>query len=380
MDRAASSLDDEGDATAGCNSRAPSETPTMSPDPNATVSQPAATPTPTVQSPPPPPAPAPAPTTSAGGVGVTPAGGASSPSVPPTAPQLPADVQAQITRYQAMEREYQQLAQHQHLIPLGMEAYRRAQQAQTQPAAQAAPTPQHPWGVPQFDERLLDFVGRDPTTNQLTLLPGAPPDALIRVQEYQAKVREANNNFLRDPEKALAPIIEKMFGGLFEKQFGEQYGQIQSRQTSERILADNRDWLVAKDQGGNYMTRFNPATGGHDDVLSPLGEAYSQQLVQATRMGIGNPADRHSFAVTNLQNFLFQQQRSQQAAQATGVQQQQQVLQQGQQTAAAQVTNFNPNVNPQLDQAMSLRDQFRKNFEANGVTDAALAQQMNRVA
>lgn len=357
------------------------------PEPIADTNQ-----TPTAQVPPPPaPAPVvqPTPTTSAGGVGVTPSGGANPPTVPPTpsspsanaAPQIPADVQAQLDRYRAMEREYQDLAQHRHLIPLGMDAYRRAQQGNPNATpAQAQQTYEHPWGLPQFDHRLLDFVGVDPQTRELVLRPGAPPDALIRVQEYQAKLKEAQTNFFSDPSKALAPIIEKMFGGLFEKQFSQQFGQIQQHQTSQQIIADNQDWIYAKDQSGGFSTRFNPATGRYDRVLSPHGEQYVHFLRQADQFGIKDQAAAHQFARTNLENMLFQQRYAQDRNQQQGVQQQQQVIQQGNQTAAQQLTGHNPAVQPPAAGPKSMRDLLRERFEQNGLTDQVVEQQVARSA
>lgn len=353
-------------------------------EPNATGSPQTPPPTTPAPAPPPPPAAPSSQTTSAGGVGVTPPGGASSPAVPtpsnPTVPQIPSDVQAQLDRYRAMEREYQQLAQHQHLIPLGVEAYRRAQQAQQQAAPAAAPTPEHPWGIPQFDHRLLEFVGRDERTGQLQLLPGAPPDALLQVQRYQAELKRAQQEFFTDPAKSLQPIIEKMFGGLFEKQFGERYGQIQQQQVSQQIIRQNEDWLYAKDQAGNFVTQFNPATGRHDKSLSPYGQQYVQFLRQAQQYGIADQQAAHEFATTNLQNMLFQQRFAQAQGQQQGQQQQQQVVAQGNATAGQQFVNQNPAVTPPAAGPQSLRDIMRKQFEQNGLTDQVVESQVARVA
>jgi hypothetical protein len=389
MDRAGFTLDDNGDANQSQFALAPERRDVEHPinDPT-TAAAPAAQPAPITTN-----SPATAPASGAGvppPTGTNPSAVPSTPATQPTAalptpaanqqPALPADIQARLAEAEEYRRRYQELAQHQHLIPLGMEAYRRAQQGNPNAAPQpAAAQPQHPWGLPQFDMRLLDFVGRDGEGN-LVLKPGAPPDALIRVQEYQAKLREAQSNFFNDPMKALEPVVKQMFGGMFQEHFQKNYGQIQARQAGERIIEENRSWLYAKDPQGNPVTRFNPASGQHEEVLSAEGQAYSQLLAQGRQYGIQDPTALHQFAVQGLTNMILSQRFQQQQNQQAGVQQQQQMVSpQAQQTAAQQLGAHNPNVNPAPAPAGDLRSAFRNAFRSNGVTDDVLAGQVNRV-
>ncbi len=340
-------------------------------EPNAT----GGTPAPTTQSPPPAPPPpaAPPPSAATGGGGVTPAAGSSPPVSPsqPATPQIPADVQAQLDRYRGMEGEYQQLKQYSHLIPLGYRAY---QQGTQPPAPAATPKQAHPWGLPtDFDKRYLNFVGRDSQTGELALRPGAPPDALIRVQEYQAKLLEANELLFSDPVKALTPIFEQLFGDRFQKQFGEQYGQIQQQQTTRQIVEANRDWLYAKDAQGHPVTQFDPASGSHKPVLSPYGQQYAQFVRQAVQYGVADPQAQHDFAVQGLQNMLFQQQFAQQRQQQAGQTQQQQFIQNAQVTAGQQLQQNAANTTPAPAQPMTLKEVMAKEFASNGVTDRTIS-------
>lgn len=343
----------------------------------------------TTQSPPPPASPPPVsnPSAGTGGVGVTPAAGVTPQPVPTQTPvvqsgqpQIAPEIQAQLDRYRAMEGEYNQLSQFKHLIPLGYRAYQQAGQPNpNQPAAQPAAAA-HPWGLPQFDKRLLDFVGKDPATGQLALLPGAPPDALLRVQEFQAKFREAHENLLTDPAKALGPIFEKMFADRFQKQFGEQFGAIQQQQQTQRIIADNAKWLYAVDAQGNQVTQFDPASGSNKPVLSGYGQQYVQLVKQAVQYGIQDTEAQHNFAVQGLTNLVYQQRFSQTQQVQQGQQTAQNFTQQAAQTAVQQLNNNNPNAIPAEIPPTDLRAKMRAAMEGNGITDTVMSQQLNRVA
>lgn len=333
-------------------------------------------PAPTTQSPPPAPPPvASNPPSGAGGVGVTPAAGATSQPVPTQTPAISADVQAQLDRYRAMEGEYQQLNQYRHLIPLGYRAYQ--QSGQPNPAAPQQPKTEHPWGLPDFDQNLLNLVRRDPATNELVALPGAPPDALLRVQDYQAKARQAHEKLLTDPVNAIWSAIEAKVRATYQEQFGQQYGQIQQQQTTQQIIQQNSDWLYAKDQQGNAVTSFDPSTGQHKPTLSPYGQQYVQFVRQAVAWGVQDPTAQHNIAVQGLQNMLLSQRYQQGQQQQVGQQQQQQFVQNAAQTtAAAALLNNNPSTTPSAPSALSLRDKMRQRMNASGQTDDVIRQQV----
>lgn len=344
------------------------------------------TPAPTSQSPlPASPPPASNPSSATGGVGVTPAAGATPQPVPtqtpvstPAAPQIPADIQARLDGYRAMEGEYNQLRQHAHLIPIGYKAW----QTQQQPAAPAAPAqPEHPWGLPQFDQRLLSMVRRDPTTGDLVPLPGAPPGAVLEVEKYQEKLREVQTKLFTDPMSLLGPLIEKKAMEIAEKQFGQQYGQIQQQQTTQQIIQQNSDWLYAKDAQGHPVTQFDPSTGQHKPTLSPYGQQYVQFVRQAVAMGITDPQHQHTVAVQGLTNLVYQQRFQQTQQAAAGQQQQQTFLQTAQQqTAGQQLQNSNPNVVPAPNYPVSLKDKMRAAMDGAGLTDQIVSRQVGGTA
>ncbi|HUR54276.1 MAG TPA: hypothetical protein VMZ71_09100 [Gemmataceae bacterium] len=339
------------------------------------------------QSPPPAPAPAaPSPSAGTGGVGVTPPPGATPAAVPtqtpqsnlgtaPQTPAIPADVQAQLQRYQQMEGEYNQLSQFKHLIPLGYKAYQQAGQQPNQPAAPQQP--EHPWGLPAFDQRLLDFVARDPQTGRMTVLPGGPPDAAIRVEEYQSKLREVQTQLFTDPMKLLGPLIEKKAQEIARTQFQENFGAVQQQQATNQIIESNRDWLFAKDAAGNPVTQFDPMTGQSKPTLSPYGQQYVRFVKRAVQAGVQDPQAQHDFAVQGLQNLLFQQRFAAAQGQQQGDQQAQQFVQNAaQQTAAQALANHAPNTTPTVQPPSDLREEMRRAMRGGGVTDDTLRQQL----
>jgi hypothetical protein len=78
-------------------------------------------------------------------------------------------------------------SQAQLLMQMGYRQYVGQQQAALPAQAGQAQPQAHPWGIPQFDERLLQYVEKDPATGQLRVLPGGPPDAAIQVQKYHER-------------------------------------------------------------------------------------------------------------------------------------------------------------------------------------------------
>lgn len=367
----------------------------MSPDftqTGAATSPPPAQPTPA--SPPPAPAPQtqpapPAPTLGSGpgssgvtgGTGVVPPPGASTP--PPDAPPAPpADWQQQLAQLNAYRQKAQEYEQYKHLIPLGYAAYQRQAQPGPSVVPPAAGQPQpaaNPFGLPQFDFNLLSFISKDPSTGQLQLLPGAPPDALARYQDYQEKLHQAQRQFWSEPQKFLLPMIQEEAKKIAAQQFREQYQGIQSQQTASQILQQNADWLYAKDQGGQPQFRYDPATGQNRPVLSELGQQYGRLIQSLDAQGVRDPNAQHQLAVAQLQNMLYQAQQRQAAAGQTQ-QTQQQTFLQGNQAPLVPVPAAPPAVVPPPPQGGSLREILAQRMNQAGMTDDLMRRQLQGAA
>ena len=351
----------------------PEITGTPTPTPAATT-PPAPAPS---QTPPASPSPAPAPVSGPGSSGTpgsgtpnpTPAAPSPAPITPATPPQIDFDTQFR-------QRLGMSLDQAQLLLSMGYRAYQ--QQGQAAPAqVPAQPTPAQQaaniFGLPQFDMNLLNFVGRD-DQGRLQLLPGAPPDAAIRVQEYQEKLRQVQQQFWSDPMKFLGPVIQRQAEEIAGRVFQGQFQQTQHQQFARQTLQANEGWLYERDASGQTQHQFNPATGRQEPVLSAAGRAYRQFVVEAHQAGIQDPARQHQYAITSLQNQLMQAR----LAQLQAPQQQQQANGQFLQQAAQQTPPPAAGANPvvPVQQPKTLRQAMLDQMNANGITDDVLRQQM----
>lgn len=314
------------------------------------------------------PATAPAPAVPGFGAAASPA----SQALIPTAPQV--DFATQFQQQFGMGLDQAKL-----LLTMGYQQYQRnTQQPVSPPAPAATPaTPKNPFGIPQFDHRLLQFVGKDNQGN-LVAMPGAPPDAVLRVQEYQDSFRDAQRKFYENPMEALGPLIQQEAKKVAETLYQQQFQQHQTAGFAEQVVKENEGWLFERNQQGGVQMVFDPANGREVGVLSPLGRFYNQKLQEARQSGIENPQARHNYAFALVQNVIYQHRLQQAGAPAAGQQAGQQFLQT--QVNNPPATAPAPAVIPPQNPSTSLRDVMRQSFQQNGLTDDAVSNQINRRA
>jgi hypothetical protein len=364
----------------------------MGPDPNATQTTPAPAPTPSPSpSTPPTPAvqsPASGPgssgTAGSGTYNPTPAVPTPAPTPTPT-PAAPVDPLASLspelrTQFLAAQDRARQFDQYQHLIPLGYAAYQRQMQGggNPTPAAPAPGQPQakkNPFGLPDFDHNLLNFIRRDPE-GRLVMDPGAPPDAAIRVQQYQEQLQKVQREFWSDPGRFLAPMIEERAQEVARRLYQEQNQQQTAQTFTQKVLQDNAQWLYEVNNGQPVM-QFDPTTGQNRPVLSGAGRLYAQHVQAAHARGITDPQTQHEFAFAQVQNALYAA-RFQQLNAGTQQQQANQNFIAGQQPVTQPGPAPAPVPQPQPVAFNTLRDQMRARMDGNGITDAILAQQLSR--
>jgi len=115
-------------------------------------------------------------------------------------------------------------------------------QQQTAPAQQPAEQPI----TPEQAELWMTQVTRDPESGELRSVPGADPDVVNRVQDYNRRVRQAVHDLAYSPDKIvgqyIAPHIEKL------KQDIQQTWQQNTQQSLQQVevekwFGENSSWL-----------------------------------------------------------------------------------------------------------------------------------------
>lgn len=266
------------------------------------------------------------------------------------------------------------------LATLGYQQYQRQGQAVAQPAG-AQPTaqpaaPKNPFGLPEFDRRYLNFVTNGP--NGLEAIPGAPPDAVIRVQEFREKLLDAQYRFFENPRQFLQEMIREEAKTQAADVYKEQFGGHQAQTAAQQIVQENASWLFEQDNGQPRM-QFNPATGREEQVLTPWGRYYAQCLKQVETSGVTDPAAQHRFAQSMVENAAMRQKMMQANAPAAGAAAATSFLN----NAAGHPTSPPPPAAPTPPPA-SYRDQVNpdlrgamdRNFAAHGLTDEVVRRQL----
>lgn len=265
------------------------------------------------------------------------------------------------------------------MATLGYQQYTRS--GQQQPAAAPAPAapaqPKNPFGLPEFDRRLLNFVTNGP--NGIEALPGAPPDAAFRVQEFKEKLLDAQYRFFENPRQFLQDMIREEAKTQAAEVYEKQFGGHQAQTAAQQIVQENSSWLFEQDNGQPRM-QFNPATGREEQVLTPWGRYYAQCLKQVESSGVSDPAAQHRFAQSMVENAAMRAKMQQTNAPAAGQAAAQQFLN----GAAGQPLSPPAPAAPTPPPAPSYRDtvnpdlygNMTRNFAAHGLTDEVVRQQI----
>ncbi len=244
--------------------------------------------------------------------------------------------------------------------------YQQIQQflQQQQPVAAAQEKPPA-WKHPEYDQRWMGLVERDPNTGTYRAKPGINPQFAEKVQQYHDSIDGWATGIVQDPETSLGPLIRQVAGQLLEERFGAQAVQ----QEAQAIYQQNESWLYQTDPAG--QRQFDAAGRA---VPSALGARYYSHLQTLRQAGVTEPRTLDTLAKNLLQ------------ADVLGAQQQQAHLQQQQRSVpAAAVAQPNRNTGQALEpvrrdqlpggsqpsyEGLSLSDRLRRDLEAAGVSDA----------
>jgi hypothetical protein len=257
---------------------------------------------------------------------------------------------------------------------LGQQIAPHAQQFQTylqQQQAPAQPQGPQPWEAPEFDERWVNLVDRDPATGVFLAKPGVPAEIAQKVNAYA----DWKAKFDRNPAQVINGMVEQRAKAIAADVVREQLQAQTREQTIGQIVAENRSWIYQLDAQG--APTINPMTG--QPVVTPTGARYLHHLQAVRSMGVTDPRHQDSLAKNLVRaEFAAAQQAGNQAAatQAANPQTRQ----------AATMPNLNPlqaqppaqrRTNPAATEpspaGKSLRELLQEDFAAEGVTDADFA-------
>lgn len=241
-----------------------------------------------------------------------------------------------------------------------------AQQGQAQPAKKGW------WNPPEYNPTWEQLLEKDPTTGEIKLRPGAPPDILPKYLAYQQHRREFADRLMSDPGATLKPLIEEEARRIASEIVQQNQGQLTEQMQIQQFEREHANWLYAKDANGRPLMN-----GIGQQVMTPEGERFVAYTRQATQLGINNVQGRIAYARDMLSRDLAMAQVSQAGAAANGADKKAAFLQQAAATrkpntgGSVQPPNLNGNNMPQNDQ-MPLRDRLRNALKAEGVTDEQL--------
>lgn len=150
---------------------------------------------------------------------------------------------------------------------------------QQQKPAQPAQRPE--WEAPEFDQKMLALVDRDPASGVFLAKPGVNPAVADAVNQYDRWYQKYGLN----PQAAVRPMLEaelpKMLGNVIETKFAEW----QRQQTISGIVQRNAEWMYQTGSDGR------PQIGvGGQPLPTPEGMRYSQIVGQLERGGMSDPA------------------------------------------------------------------------------------------
>ncbi len=163
-------------------------------------------------------------------------------------------------------QQAQQARQANYYAQLGQQIaphYAQVQQYLQQQQAQAQPKAERPaWEAPEFDERWMSLVDKDPNTGVYVAKLGVNTAFAEKVQAYADHVDKGTTTLARSPMDAPAPLIESVAQKLIE----DRFGKAQETHQAQQIIAESESWLYATDAQGR---RLVSADGKH--MASPLG-------------------------------------------------------------------------------------------------------------
>lgn len=190
---------------------------------------------------------------------------------------------------------------------LGQQLAPHASQIQgyLQQQAQAQPNPQapKPWEAPEFDERWLQLVDRDPATGIYVAKPGADPAYAQKVNAFA----EWKQKYDRNPAAVLNAMVEERARTIADERFDARYAERERQSAINSIVSQNAEWMYARDATGNLARDYMG-----QPQLSPVGAMYVKQLQAVKQAGVTDPRmqDRLAKQLVQAEHYAMQQQQN----------------------------------------------------------------------
>jgi hypothetical protein len=205
---------------------------------------------------------------------------------------------------------------------LGQQAYpqwtefQKWQKVQQEAAAAEAAKKNQWWNPPEWDEKWLEGVERDPATGELRPKQGFDPVLPSRIQAYRAFQQQMLHNLTKDPIATLKPGLEPLVRQL-AAEIVQQHLQGYSQQTNIQQIVQQNEWLYEKEADGRF--KMGPQGG---KVLSLAGQIMKEQTgkieARFKRYGITpDPVEVFQEAAELTRGTLFQMQADQARQQQT---------------------------------------------------------------
>lgn len=227
--------------------------------------------------------------------------------------------------YDYAQRARQQLGQ---VTPYWSEFQQFLQDREARKQQQAAmpqqPAKEVPWWQAnnfftpvEYDPTWANMVVRNEITGQLEPAPGAPPDIVHRIANYEQHRKSTLNKMLENPMAYMEKPVEFLAERIAERKFQELMAKREEQEFINRTISSpEMDFLWARTPDGkDYQRDFN----GHR-VVGPWGQRYQQAVAELAEAGIpvhlqqkyAMAQVRSEFAVTpEYQQQLLQQQQQQ---------------------------------------------------------------------
>ena len=196
--------------------------------------------------------------------------------------------------YNGYGESQRQLQQYQSVVPYAQEYLRNQREFENWKKSQAeSAKPKEPeapkwWNPPQVKDTWRNYIVRDPSTGKEIIAPDAPYEAQQSLREYQAYTADFARKLVTDPEATLKPFVEQVAIQKAQEMVQNHLNTYKTQNYVQDLERQNSDWLY--DQQGNPTRE---------------GQAISQYIDQASKLGIGTAEARWQYATGMLQRDLL---------------------------------------------------------------------------
>lgn len=143
------------------------------------------------------------------------------------------------------------------------------------------------WDPPKFDKRMMQFLERDPETQDIRVKPGGDPAILRQYHEYQNWRQEVADRFEQNPGEFIRPWVEsitkQIVGQSTESLKKDIHSQTQAEREQEMLHQSlyQNGYLLTNNDG---TLRRHPVSNRL--VQTPEGTAYLKEYQTLVKEGV----------------------------------------------------------------------------------------------